>query len=502
MIISEEDTALRWVSYLDIENGTMLIRRSILQPAAGAFQDCRGLTGFHVPKGIIQIGAGAFDDCSNLRQIHLPQGITQIGAGAFDGCSSLREIHLPEGVAQINMGAFRNCSSLNEIHLPKGITHIEHYTFYGCSSLRKIHLPKDITWIGYDAFYMCISLTHIIINSDDEEEIARIKSLLLKHLRQKVVSKADYDKASQKIESALARLERPELNPLYPFMVNESLSLFPDVLTVIGGFERESSQYYQSAKQAMEALPIPKNDGQMQAYQEKIDDIVEQYLNEAEEDARKQVEHRYQQSLRRYPEQTKNLSPAAVKKFQERKYPLLSEEELGNHLDAFNRFHRCCAELSKKHSDFVTRDKKAASRETRELLNTLQLAYINYMKDSRKLLEESNKLGEGTAKLKKKSELSERAKAFRQTCQDAIDKATPELEKHRGLKEILTNLAIALVTLGVAFLVNYAITGRFFFHPATASQKILNKTCKTIEEIDFPGLEQEQTTECDLLALA
>ncbi|RUQ82093.1 hypothetical protein [Legionella septentrionalis] len=93
-------------------------------------------------------------------------------------------------------------------------------------------------------------------------------------------------------------------------------------------------------------------------------------------------------------------------------------------------------------------------------------------------------------KIKEKSELSERAKAFRQTCQAAIDKARPELERHRGLKEILTNLAIALVTLGVAFLVNYAITGRFFFHPATASEKILNKTSKAIDEIDFPGLEQ------------
>ncbi|WP_371923202.1 leucine-rich repeat protein [Legionella sp. 27cVA30] len=254
----------------------------ITQIGGEAFYGCSSLKEIHLPEGITQIGGEAFYGCSSLREIHLPEGITQIGGGAFSVCRSLKEIHLPEGITQIGGGAFFGCSSLREIHLPEGITQIGYCAFSGCSSLKEIHLPEGITQIGNEAFYGCQSLADIVINSNDEKEIARVKLLLPKHLRQHVVSKAYYDKAQQKIESLLAR---PEFNPLYPFMVNESLSLFPDILAVIGGFERESSQSYQSAKQAMEALPIPKNDGQMQAYQEKIDDIAEQYLSQAEEEA-------------------------------------------------------------------------------------------------------------------------------------------------------------------------------------------------------------------------
>ncbi|MCP0913280.1 leucine-rich repeat protein [Legionella sp. 27cVA30] len=462
-----------WVFYGCSSLSDIHLPEGITQIGDYAFPHCSSLKEIHLPEGITHIGDYAFSGCSSLSEIHLPEGITQIGYCAFSGCSSLKEIHLPEGITQIGDYAFPCCSSLKEIHLPEGLTHIGVGAFYGCSSLKEIHLPEGITQIGNEAFYGCQSLADIVINSDDEKEIARIKSLLPWYLHQHMVSKAYYDKAQQKIESLLAR---PEFNPLYPFMVNESLSLFPDALTVIGGFQRESSQSYQSAKEDMENIPIPENEAQIQAYQEKLDDIAERYLNEAKNEARKQVEHQYQESIKLYPEQIKNFSSTDIKKTRE-KYPLLSEEESGKYLDAFNRFHQCCAELSKKHSDFVTRDEKAATRGTHELLNTLQLAYMDYMKDAREIEE--------------KSKLSERAKAFRQTCQEAIDKATPELEKHRGVKKILTNLAIALVTLGTAFVVNYALTGRFFFHPATASEKILNKASKAIEEIDIPALKQE-----------
>ncbi|RUQ82092.1 leucine-rich repeat domain-containing protein [Legionella septentrionalis] len=243
MILSNDGTILIQILGADIENGT-----------------------FAIPNSVTRIGNGAFFGCSSLREIHLPEGLTQIGEGAFYGCSSLSEIHLPGGLTHIGNNAFSGCRSLREIHLPEGITQIGGEAFARCSSLRRIYLPEGITQIGNEAFYGCQSLADIVINSDDEKEIARVKSLLPGDLHQHVVSKAYYDKAQQKIESLLAR---PEFNPLYPFMVNESLSLFPDALTVIGGFQRESSQSYQSAKQAMEALPIPKNDGQMQAYQKK-----------------------------------------------------------------------------------------------------------------------------------------------------------------------------------------------------------------------------------------
>ncbi|RUQ97963.1 hypothetical protein ELY11_05790 [Legionella septentrionalis] len=439
------------------------------------FEGCSSLTKINWPKNVAIIPVGTFIYCCSLTEINVPEGVTHIGDSAFKDCINLTKIYLPKSLTDIGAAAFAGCNNLTEINVPEGVARIGASAFKGCINLTKICLPKGLTDIDNTAFVDCNKLAHIIISSDDEKEITHIKSLLPKELHNKVSGRADYDRAQQKVKSALeSAFLRSELKPLYPFMIRKESPFYnEDTSTVV---RIENSDYYKFAREDMENIPIPENEAQIQAYQEKLDDIAERYLNEAKNEARKQVEHQYQESIKLYPEQIKNFSSTDIKKTRE-KYPLLSEEESGKYLDAFNRFHQCCAELSKKHSDFVTRDEKAATRGTHELLNTLQLAYMDYMKDAREIEE--------------KSKLSERAKAFRQTCQEAIDKATPELEKHRGVKKILTNLAIALVTLGTAFVVNYALTGRFFFHPATASEKILNKASKAIEEIDIPALKQE-----------
>lgn len=67
-----------------------------------------------------------------------------------------------------------------------------------------------------------------------------------------------------------------------------------------------------------------------------------------------------------------------------------------------------------------------------------------------------------------------------------------ELEKHRGTKKILINLALAIVGLGIGFiplgLINLAATHgkHFFFHPKTDSAAKLDALEQSAEECCKP----------------
>lgn len=65
---------------------------------------------------------------------------------------------------------------------------------------------------------------------------------------------------------------------------------------------------------------------------------------------------------------------------------------------------------------------------------------------------------------------------FQTQCSQAIDTARPELEKHRGWKQLLGNLMLAIVGLGVFYvaagLINKAVTGHFLFFKTDSQQKI------------------------------
>ena len=74
--------------------------------------------------------------------------------------------------------------------------------------------------------------------------------------------------------------------------------------------------------------------------------------------------------------------------------------------------------------------------------------------------------------------------SFKTACDQAMAPARRELEKHRGWKEFLGNLALAIAGLGIGYLVagviNKAVTGRFcLYQPQTDSAKKLD----AIEEV-------------------
>ena len=76
--------------------------------------------------------------------------------------------------------------------------------------------------------------------------------------------------------------------------------------------------------------------------------------------------------------------------------------------------------------------------------------------------------------------------AFRAICSEAMAAARPALEKHRGWKEVLGNLALAIVSLGIGYvvvgLIRQAVTGNFLlFRPKTDSANKLDHLQTSID---------------------
>lgn len=77
---------------------------------------------------------------------------------------------------------------------------------------------------------------------------------------------------------------------------------------------------------------------------------------------------------------------------------------------------------------------------------------------------------------------------FKGRCTDAIKIARPELEKHRGWKQILGNVALFIILAGVIYgiagLINKAATGNFLFFKTDSANKIdeLEQSIKSIND--------------------
>lgn len=78
---------------------------------------------------------------------------------------------------------------------------------------------------------------------------------------------------------------------------------------------------------------------------------------------------------------------------------------------------------------------------------------------------------------------------FKNNCTDAIQLARPELEQHRGWKQVLGNLALAIVGVGVLYVIagfiNKAVTGNFLFFKTDSANKI-DQLEQSVKSIDRP----------------
>lgn len=105
----------------DVYIGAYFNEKRVLGIKAGAFKDCKNITGVYLLDGILAIEDGAFEGCDRLQKIELPTTLVTLGKDAFKGCESLTEIDLNENLERVGSGAFAGCDALEEILLPKSL---------------------------------------------------------------------------------------------------------------------------------------------------------------------------------------------------------------------------------------------------------------------------------------------------------------------------------------------------------------------------------------------
>ena len=82
--------------------------------------------------------------------------------------------------------------------IPDSVTYVGPFTFAGCGDgcteeLLEVHLSTNVRFIEGRAFHRCNKLQHIVVDTEDEAEIERIKQALSdKNLRKKVKTVAQY----------------------------------------------------------------------------------------------------------------------------------------------------------------------------------------------------------------------------------------------------------------------------------------------------------------------
>lgn len=264
-----------------------------------AFKDCHRLKNLIIPEGVTAIGSAAFEGCSNLKTCTIPKGVKVINGWVFRDCVSLEMPILPEGVTGINLHAFNNCRSLKVLTIPNKVTHISGCAFKGCTSLETLILPETLIFLGSPALTGCRQkLRHILIASDDADQVARIKRLLPAALRSKVTSLVLGQQAENLKKQHLMQVDRVALAPaLYAFFSLDACAVYKqqgnqnkqvkcialsnDLLAHINGYLGEDNPYYQRAYKMLNGEPLPKKNTKLTAYQARVKEIADTVIKRA-----------------------------------------------------------------------------------------------------------------------------------------------------------------------------------------------------------------------------
>ena len=271
-----------------------------------AFLGCTGLASLIIPKGVT-LDYAAFAMCSSLRELTISQDVT-IGYQAFMGCKGFASLHLPERV-KIGFGAFRDCTGLISLSVAEDVT-IENAAFMNCSNLSVLNISQGVM-IGSMAFYECTGLVtlnlsarvsvlssafekctglttlcitegvildssafkgctnlcRIIVVTNSDEELDRIKSLFPEHAHAQFVKQTVYNKVISLQERAYRQIiQEPQVSVL--FGLHEYLGLPVEVLSYITTY---ASPLF---KQAVSSLTFPTNEDELGVYEQKLQDLV------------------------------------------------------------------------------------------------------------------------------------------------------------------------------------------------------------------------------------
>jgi len=234
-----------------------------------AFEDCTGLTTLSIPEGV-RVGKGAFYGCIGLTVLSIPEGVT-VGRGAFIGCTGLNALSIPQGV-RVGKRAFSRCTGLTTLSLAEGVT-VGDWAFSRCTGLTTLSLAEGVT-LGYWVFTECIALTRIIVDTDQDAKLTRIKNLFPEHQHPQFMKKSVYDQVRCLQDKAYQQLmQEPWVSGLFPLY--EHLKLIPDILLHINAQEGADHLTYRLFHEEVAQLNFPTEEGALAAYQQQLQAIVE-----------------------------------------------------------------------------------------------------------------------------------------------------------------------------------------------------------------------------------
>lgn len=182
--------------------------------------------GYHVNinSGFKELGRGCFSNAF-LGSVIIPEGVVKLGRGAFFECEYLRRVEVPETVTDLESRVFQVCKNLESIKI-LGVKNIGELAFAGCNKLHTLHLGKGLVSLGFDALSRCDYLTYIVVDSNDDADLVRIRSLLPEDQQTKVISQAAYN-IQQQVADEYAYLAA---GPCFNNTVNV---FFPEVISKI-----------------------------------------------------------------------------------------------------------------------------------------------------------------------------------------------------------------------------------------------------------------------------
>lgn len=109
---------------------------------------------YAIPEGVVEIGAGAFRDCKKLTGVTIPRSVSIIGNAAFWGCCSLTDVAIPESVSEVRAMAFHRCTGLTRVSLPESVSFIGDWAFSECAALTDV-TAEGAGFVAENAFDGC-----------------------------------------------------------------------------------------------------------------------------------------------------------------------------------------------------------------------------------------------------------------------------------------------------------------------------------------------------------
>ncbi|STX29198.1 Uncharacterised protein [Legionella beliardensis] len=255
-----------------------------------------------VPTTVTEIDSYAFCACTSLKTINMPNVVT-IRQAAFIVCDQL-EIVVGPKVNLIEQLAFNGCRYLKAFVMPS-LNSIAHAVFADCRYLNEIVLSENINSVAESAFHY-LYLNTIILDTDNEVEIARIIDLLPQAIQGKAIAKKASEEVYriQKIQlerllpvaqtNVLYRFFNPHTKPIVAVDVNKEngkiqsikkdcVTLPCDILKDINHILGEDNRYYQKAKMLILKEPLPQYPSELDAYSQRIEHIIDLCINKAKE---------------------------------------------------------------------------------------------------------------------------------------------------------------------------------------------------------------------------